>query len=303
MNPVTFNERIYRALAAFKNPAKLGRMESTGWRTSPLFVHESDFDAECDLLDERIGEPIFDTMPFYCFRLDITTHAGAEIYGPNGEKNENAHWKALITKDDSNALTIIAELCDDSHKPLLGQVTPVWLALQDIYWQAKGDDPTDPNKCGYVYTIIYGCRGVWLKGENGPPDSIKKASRVFMGNLGAFILSANAPSIHTATVSPDAPGRSVEWIKARTHYTLISHGHPANTKGIAHGSEVKSDKACELTRMAGSRRAHWRTYHHERYRFMRGKRRFIKQTWVGPKEWREEGGKQIYRILEPVKDF
>jgi hypothetical protein len=90
----------------------------------------------------------------------------------------------------------------------------------------------------------------------------------------------------------------VEWIKARTHYTLITHGHPANRKEVAEGERVAGDEKGELIRMAHSRREHWRTYKHERYRFARGQRQLIQATWVGPKEWQDEGGKQIYHILD-----
>lgn len=294
MNPLTFNERIYRALAAFKNPGKLAQVESTGWRTSPLFVHESNFSHEGDLLDEKASEPIFDNLPFYCFRLDIKTTDPVKL-------EDSCHWKALITRDDTNVLAILAELCDNN---LLNKVRPVWFAFQDIYWISKGDDPANPNQCGYAYNLKYGCRGHWDGLVTGLPEDapIIKASRVFMSNLGAFVLDVMSPNVHTAIVSPDAPGRSVEWIKARSHYTLIAHGHPANSKSVAHGASVKVDAEKELTRMAHNRRAHYKTLKHPRYRFARGKMIFVRATWVGPKEWKDEGGKQIYKILEEQKD-
>jgi hypothetical protein len=240
-------------------------------------------------LDEKEGEPVLDNLPFYCFRLDIKT---ADPVNPN----DTCHWKALVTRDDANILTVIAELCDNE---VLNKVRPVWMAFQDIYWINKDDDPANPNKFGYAYVLRYGCRGQWIGLATALPENapIIKGSRVFMGNLAAFALDVMSPNVHTAIVSPDAPGRSVEWIKAREHYTLISHGHPANSKGIAHGATVKAGKDAELTRMAHNRRAHYKTLKHPRFRFARGKRIFVKAAWIGPKEWKAEGGKQIYRIL------
>jgi hypothetical protein len=60
------------------------------------------------------------------------------------------------------------------------------------------------------------------------------------------------------------------------------------------------DSSAELTRMAHNRRAHQRTLRSERFRYARGKTIWVKATWVGPKEWKDAGGRQIYRILEPV---
>src|SRR5262249_22043072 len=115
-----------------------------------------------------------------------------------------------------------------------------------------------------------------------------------------FIMDAMLPQVHIAQVQPDQPHRSVEWIKARTHYTLIAHGHPANRTTIKSGERVQVDQQEELKRMAHNRRAHYRTLRHQRFRFARGKQIFVRDTWVGPKEWKDEGGRQIYKILEPV---
>lgn len=123
-----------------------------------------------------------------------------------------------------------------------------------------------------------------------------------LGGLVSFGHDAMSPNTHMASVEPATNGepRSVQWLKARTHFTFISHGHPANKKGVAKGSRVPSDPDKELFRMAHNRRAHFKTLVHPRYRYARGRRIFVKATWVGPKEWRDEGGKQIYRILEPT---
>jgi hypothetical protein len=150
----------------------------------------------------------------------------------------------------------------------------------------------------------------WVELMRNEVGAIDKANREgaqevyaqLIGGLVAFSDDAMSPNVHLATVEPATNGepRSVQWVKARTHYTFISHGHPANKKGVGVGSRVPSDPTKELTRMAHNRRAHYKHLQHPRYRFARGRRIFVRATWVGPKEWRDEGGKQIYRILEPT---
>src|SRR5262249_24958220 len=138
----------------------------------------------------------------------------------------------------------------------------------------------------------------------------KRGFEAVMGNyfngllksVAAFNISANSRNNHVAEVKPDQSNRSVEWLKARTHYTLITHGHPANNPDISHGDKVYVDATKELQRMAHNRRAHQRTLRAARFRYARGKTIWVKATWVGPKEWRDEGGKQIYKILEPVPE-
>lgn len=103
------------------------------------------------------------------------------------------------------------------------------------------------------------------------------------------------PDQHVATVTPDKAGKSIEWIRARTHYTIVHRKHAANTKGITKGAIVKQDEDKHLQRIAHTRRAHWRTFRSERFKKVRGERRFIKSMWVGPEEWRDGAG-QVYRI-------
>jgi hypothetical protein len=67
-------------------------------------------------------------------------------------------------------------------------------------------------------------------------------------------------------------------------------------------SRVAVDRDEEIKRMSHDRRGHWRTYRHTRYTYARGSTRWVKQAWCGPKEWMDAGGKQIYKILEPVNE-
>jgi hypothetical protein len=143
-------------------------------------------------------------------------------------------------------------------------------------WQPFTDDPEEQETAS-----MFGAGVAWV--------------------LGSFFYDCALPSNYIASVSPAAQQhRSVEWLRARTHYTLITHGHPANRATVRQGDRVRSDRARELIRIAHARRAHLRTLRHERFTYARGRQIPVRATWVGPKEWKDEGGKQIYRLLDPV---
>lgn len=106
-----------------------------------------------------------------------------------------------------------------------------------------------------------------------------------------------APHNFTARVTPATQGKSVEWLRAREHYTVIHRHHAANSKTVTEGATVTDSKAS--TRLAHSRRAHTRILRHAKWTYARGKTIFVRATWCGPKEWRDTAG-QIYQILMPV---
>lgn len=103
-----------------------------------------------------------------------------------------------------------------------------------------------------------------------------------------------APHNFTARVTPATQGKSVEWLRAREHYTVIHRHHAANNATVREGSTVTDSK--HATRLAHSRRAHTKVLNHPRYKFKRGQTIFVRASWVGPKEWRDTAG-QTYQIL------
>lgn len=103
-----------------------------------------------------------------------------------------------------------------------------------------------------------------------------------------------APHNFTARVTPATQGKSVEWLRAREHYTVIHRHHAANNATVREGSTVTDNK--HATRLAHSRRAHTKVLNHPRYKFKRGQTIFVRASWVGPKEWRDTAG-QTYQIL------
>lgn len=104
-----------------------------------------------------------------------------------------------------------------------------------------------------------------------------------------------APYNFAAVVSPDRPNKSVEWLRAREHYTVIHRKHPANNSNFVSGARIETEHG--LSRLAHSRRAHTRLLQSAKYKNKRGQRVFIKATWVGPREWSDTAG-QIYRIAD-----
>jgi hypothetical protein len=130
--------------------------------------------------------------------------------------------------------------------------------------------------------------------ETGHPELKHEAIGAFLLILcGEFL----RPDLHVVTVTPDRPHKSVQWLRSQTHYTVLHRHHAANMKDAVKGAVISQDEGKHLTRLAHSRRAHYRLLRSERYKKTRGLRIFIKDTWVGPKEWRDTAG-QIYRIQE-----
>lgn len=110
-----------------------------------------------------------------------------------------------------------------------------------------------------------------------------------------------APQNFMAVVRPSTPGKSVEWLKAREHITLIHRHHPANNTSVKAGEKLPSDQGKKITRIAHSRRAHFKILRSPRFRYKVGQRIAINATWVGPKQWKDTAG-QTYEILIPVSN-
>jgi hypothetical protein len=303
MNPITFNEPFEMALRKLQDRDLEAKMER--WRTSPLFVHETtitkerDFLLNADLPNSDMAEV---KWPFPVLRLALTEHV----------EPEDELYKSGIRVLKSN---MIASRVSDEEIRVFSNHLKFGLSngrmrqLEPVFTLS-----TSTPSMGGLITWVYIKNG-WSRSivvgidsdpsdsrlfNTVPLDSVKELSVSRVATVMAFMITATAPRVHIATVTPQLPGKSVEWQKARMHYTLISHGHPANKAGISPGAEIESDAAEEIERIAHDRRGHWRNYRHERYRFARGKWQWIKATWIGPKEWRSAGGQQIYRILEPV---
>jgi hypothetical protein len=109
-----------------------------------------------------------------------------------------------------------------------------------------------------------------------------------------FIREAMSPANRIASVTPKKQGKSVEWLKSRTHYVIVDRHHPANAKTVAEGASVAVDER-SIQRMAHTRRAHARVLRSPRFRHKIGQIVMVKSCWVGPKQWEQSGS--IYRLI------
>jgi len=296
MNPITFNAPFDDMLAELV--AQHGFCNPTWkWRTAPLFNYTFDEQREGELGKWRTDHPDFVLrLPFETVRLALTQ--------TDSDKPERGKYRAdflAATSDDSRKLYCLVRIKTlfDRHLPD-AIVKPIDFVITDVDWQSKIPN-TNTDEGGYLvyYNAMGRYDGKWITSPMRPELDAALGSMIngAMNTLIAFTIDATLPGTHIATVHPDQPGRSVQWVQQRTHYTLISHGHPANKAEVKHGQHVQVDQAAELARMAHSRRAHYRTLKSERFRFAKGTQVFVKSAWVGPKEWRDAGSRQIYKIL------
>jgi len=286
MNPITFNDQIKAALDAMRDTRDVPK----DWYKSPLFVFETEMDSGIKLVKEQGSQDFFENVPYPCLRLSY--------HESRGEGNKYSLSILMVhARGVTSLIGAVSSFYVDGKEPSLAKRSKVWLAACNLMWQEE--------IASYSHDWSIGVHGKWVpSAKHAELDTTDEAQAMVNGMVSSaavFVLSAMSPNVHVAQVRPDRPNKSVQWTEARTHYTLISHGHPANSKEVSHGESVRVDREGELTRMAHSRRAHYKTLRHERYRFARGKRIFVKATWVGPKEWKDEGSKQIYKILEEVK--
>lgn len=125
------------------------------------------------------------------------------------------------------------------------------------------------------------------------------ASYIFYEVIKVICYEYLAPHNFMAVVRPNGFGRSVEWLKAREHITLIHRHHDANNSTLGEGGLVDADHAKTVKRCAHSRRAHVKVLRSPRFKYKQGQRIFVKASWVGPKQWKDTAG-QTYQILIPV---
>jgi hypothetical protein len=289
MNPVTFNDKFVRALSKHPESKRVLRVFDK-WAVAPLFDYETNWEKEIALTPKgtALGEIKVMPWPFSTFRL-----AMVERDIPRDETDANSI-------KDNYKTHIVARRRDDGELHLL------------IFWRNLGISFRECDVMLHVYTYgggtssgasaaLYTERAGWREDmtiQNERVVSTMAGSAV--ASFASFLFDAMLPSNQLVEVIPNQPNRSVEWLKARTHFTFITHGHPANNQHVVEFARVKSDNTAELSRMAHNRREHKRTLKHARFTYARGKTITVRATWCGPKEWQDEGGRQIYRILEPA---
>jgi hypothetical protein len=95
-------------------------------------------------------------------------------------------------------------------------------------------------------------------------------------------------------VSPSNKGKSIEWTKSRTHYRIVSNRETSESI-IRLGKGKCSDE--EIQRMAHSRRGHFRKLSSPKYINKNGMSVWVREAWIGPKEFYDESQKTIYTIV------
>ena len=130
--------------------------------------------------------------------------------------------------------------------------------------------------------------------------------------FGAFVIhfayELAYPSNYVVEVSPDKPGKSVEWTKARSHLILL----PAKAvqESQENGGLTRQQTGDIIQRCAHERRGHIRRLKAERYSkddlgFKIDKNPlgwyktvWIKDAWVGPEEWKSKDSQTVYRMRD-----
>lgn len=315
MNVVRFNDPFIDAIKIWpkadltfdyqsQRSSKTVAMPFKNWEHSPLFQYTTTRSKEKAMLKHMLdnGIRLEDCpWPFETFRISITQYCD-ELWETDGVRHGEGYYRANFVATRRNErvffLGNIIRLYDETpaDQAAARRYNPLIIYMHDAYTSLD-----NPQEYGYQQSTFAG--GRWLK-----QHLATAITQGLMDSLAGFILDSMTPSNHIAEVRPNEPTRSVEWIKARTHYTLITHGHPANKRTVRERERVIVDQKAELLRACGNRRAHYKQLRHPRYKYALNEKRFpdmpkgtihVKACWVGPREWQDEGGNQIYKILEP----
>jgi hypothetical protein len=99
------------------------------------------------------------------------------------------------------------------------------------------------------------------------------------------------PSNVVMSVTPKQTGRSVQWVKAHTHYCIINKQHATRCQ-----RDKRGPTDVEIERGAHWRRAHMRRLMSDKFTHKKGQLVFVKHTWVGPTEW-EGLDNKVYKVV------
>jgi len=107
-----------------------------------------------------------------------------------------------------------------------------------------------------------------------------------------FMLDVMTSKNIVLKVTPDAKGRSVEWVKSREHYLVIGRKQAATLRERKSGPTDH-----ELKRAAHWRIAHFRRLMSDKFKHKQGMLVPVKEAWVGPDEWIGSDGK-TYKVTK-----
>jgi len=274
MNPITFNEEIKIPsdfFIASDDRKTITRTLPDDVLKAPIFVWDDlEDDRLLSLPDHSDVRKLLETqpnlLPFRSLRLYVRSNLSDGKDGTKGFKAWLHHANGILTAR---------------------------VAMQG------------PKKLDSIYHIstCVGNDGIEMAFRNGNNFAsrawldahpiLKDQQMACMTSLAWFIREASSPSNFIASVSPDKMGKSIEWMKTRTHYVILHKAHPANNRDVKTGSSV-APNSTTLKRQAHSRRAHARILRSPRFRHKVGQTIRVKACWIGPDEWKQFGS--IYRM-------
>jgi hypothetical protein len=124
--------------------------------------------------------------------------------------------------------------------------------------------------------------------------SADAAAEVAAGMRGVMlraVFDVMNPSNVVMSVTPKQTGRSVQWVKAHTHYCIINKQHATRCQ-----RDKRGPTDVEIERGAHWRRAHMRRLMSDKFTHKKGQLVFVKHTWVGPTEW-EGLDNKVYKVV------
>lgn len=134
----------------------------------------------------------------------------------------------------------------------------------------------------------------WISSGNNRLIELLSHSSIALSCIGNLVKTASSHNKRIVEVCPSLNAPEMEWLQGRKHFVILSNREAAERSA---DSEAFKVKACEpITRMAHARRAHLRVLRSPKFRHKMGKRIFVKETWVGPKEWMDKS-QSTYKVL------
>jgi hypothetical protein len=272
MNLTSFNQIM--VLPFFRQEQRAEKVSIiAAW---PLFLMEGGADLSAETMVNLKSARLTEMMPFPGVRLYHRTDNGRQV---------NEWIMLLFTPTDRPEEIHVHASC---------------YSVREIKTGQKRVEASPKGVSFIVHDRLDIKRAFFVNGQRMKEDEFHSLEALEQYSLAAsyvvcsFFASLMNPHLHRAMVRPNKCGKSVEWLRQRTHFVFIHKSHKANQAGFTGKADLERD---HIERMAHSRRAHDRILRHPRFKNKVGLKIRVKACWVGPKEWEGNSG-QIYRIIE-----
>ena len=220
-------------------------------------------------------------FPFPCFRWHYQLRDGRGT--SSGYAIDSDNYELVARSDISGSRFLAIQYNREEGSAQVAFLVPQKKGIAK-QWPASGSTDSWPE-------------GMTFDTESKPSQVLRFYLHL-LANFSLFYVELGMP---VAEVTPKGYiGGHVSWRKRRDYLTIVDTVHKANNPSMQKGATV-THTGEELQRCAHHRRAHWRTLKAAKWGASRGKRIFVKPTWVGPPEWKE--GNQTYKIREIPKEL